>query len=152
MADDPRHPPRRIIVGIDGSEGARRALVWALAEARAHDAILEVVAAWALPADWAQGYNPERHVDLETKARLAAEETRAFVEETVGSTELPDGLEITTVEGQPAAVLLERAEDADLVVVGSRGRGGFSRLVLGSVSSAVVHHCSTPVVVIPAGA
>src|SRR5699024_9539730 len=73
MADDPRHPPRRIIVGIDGSEGARRALVWALAEARAHDAILEVVAAWALPADWAQGYNPERHVDLETKARLAAE-------------------------------------------------------------------------------
>jgi|SRR5699024_2899385 len=150
MVDRSLHPPRRIVVGVDGSEGARRALEWAIREARTHEAALDVISAWTLPADWAQGYNPELMADLETESQRVGTKTRAEVEEVVGTHDLPEWLTITTQEGPPAAILLERAEQADLIVVGSRGRGGFARMLLGSVSSAVVHHAPCPVVVIPA--
>jgi len=63
-----------------------------------------------------------------------------------------DGLSVerVAVEGLPAAVLIDRSVDADLLVVGSRGRGGFLALALGSVSTACVHHATCPVLVVPA--
>lgn len=150
MVDTQLQPPRRIVVGIDGSEHANRALAWALAEARAHGAALDVVSAWTLPAEWAQGYNPEWVVDLEAMGRRTADEAREAVASVYGSDELPDWITVTAVEGPAATILLERAEDADLIVVGTRGRGGISRLLLGSVSNAVIHHAPCPAVVVPA--
>src|SRR5699024_10867573 len=140
----------RIVVGIDGSEHADRALAWALAEARAHGATLDVIAAWTLPAEWAQGYNPEWVVDIESMGQRTADEARESVVSVYGSEERPDWIHISAIEGPASAVLLERAEDADLVVVGSRGRGGITRLILGSVSNAVIHHAPCPAVVVPA--
>jgi nucleotide-binding universal stress UspA family protein len=90
----------------------------------------------------------EAHVDpatLEAEARLQLE--RALAEVTV-----PSGVEIeqVVVYGSPAEAILQQSADADLVVVGSRGRGGFTGLLLGSVSQQVAHHARCPVVIVPA--
>lgn len=140
---------QRIVVGIDGSQGARRALEWAVAEAKLRDAHLVVVHAWLEPAAVAVGsavtagaVEPEIFED-------AAERTVAEVLGAIDTTGLPQGIESHVVASAPARALLDMAEDADLVVVGSRGRGGFTGLLLGSVSQQVAHHATCPVVIIP---
>lgn len=139
----------RIVVGIDGSQGARRALEWAVAEAKLRDAHLVVVHAWLEPAAVAVGSvitagGVEPEIFEET-----AERTVADVLGSVDTTGLPQGIESHVVSGAPARALLDAAEGADLVVVGSRGRGGFTGLLLGSVSQQVAHHATCPVVIIP---
>src|SRR5690242_4228627 len=123
-----------IVVGIDGSASARLATRWAAREAKMRHADLVLVSAWSMPLD---GYNfgdvpftdeALKSLEIEAEERLAeaAEEARAVA---------PDLWIITeAVEGQPAAVLLHTSRDADLLVIGSRGLGGFRGLVLGSVS------------------
>lgn len=140
---------QRIVVGIDGSQGARRALEWAVGEAKLRDAHLVVVHAWLEPAVVAVGSimsagGVEPEIFKET-----AERTVADVLGAVDTTGLPQGIESHVVAGAPALALLDAAKDADLVVVGSRGLGGFTGLLLGSVSQQVAHHATCPVVIIP---
>lgn len=140
---------QRIVVGIDGSQGARRALEWAIAEAKLRDAHLVVVHAWLEPAAVAVGSvitagGVEPEIFEET-----AERTVADVLGAADTTGLPQGIETHVVAGAPARALIDAAKDADLIVVGSRGHGGFTGLLLGSVSQQVAHHATCPVVIIP---
>ena len=137
----------KIVVGVDGSVGARAALRWAYEEARVHGAALEVVVAWQYPITTslpAFGSMPTPD-DLEGEAREAM--LAVIAEEGI----TPDaGVTVTTLvaEGTGAQALLEAAAKADLLVVGSRGHGGFTGLVLGSVSQQCVNHATVPVVVV----
>ena len=141
----------RIVVGIDGSDGAKRALGWAFSEAEQRGADLDVVVAWDLPYKWAEGFNTEWGEDSDYFARAAADEAGAVVDDLLDGKPRPGWLTVHAVEGPPAPVLIERARAADLLVLGTRGRGGFAKLLLGSVSNTCVHHAPCPVCVIPAG-
>lgn len=130
----------RIVVGIDGSPGADRALRWAIDEARQWNAHLDVVIAWSYLDQPTTEFDPHYG---EADARAAAE---AAIER-VGGAEGAD-VTITCCNDLPARALLDQAVGADLVVVGSRGLGGFKGLMLGSVSHQVVTHAPSPVVII----
>lgn len=139
-----------IIVGFDGSEHSRAALKWAIDEARQRHGQLHLVTAWNKPP---MAWYP---AVLETAAgEIAAEDSpqqtaRALQDEALKSAEQAG----ITASGQltethsPASAILNAARDADLVVVGSRGHGGFPGLHLGSVSTQVVNHAPCPVLVI----
>ena len=139
-----------ITVGIDGSDGAHRALEWAMKEAAAHHAPLTVVTVHEVAASGWTG-NPvilppdEPAVE---KARHAAEESVAKAAAQLGESQ-PLSVTVWAVNGFPAQELIEASRDADLLVVGSRGGGGFARLMMGSVSDQVMHHAYCPVVVVP---
>jgi len=139
----------RIVVGVDGSEGSQRALRWAIAEARLRHASVDAVHAWHAPYLLATPYAPAPSIDPSEFEG----EARAILERAV-ETEVADGVPVhrVLVCGPAAPTLLDHAKDADLLVVGSRGRGGFAGLLLGSVSQQVVAHAECPVVVIPAHA
>ena len=163
----------RIVVGVDASPNARRALAWAAAEARLRQAVLQVVHAYhsknlAAPVyfgsqhtrDAAVGAAGEPPPELTTSVhhREAFEEAvRSQADELLEALlgelgETVSGVEVqqTVVEDRhPADALVQLSVDADLLVVGSRGRGGFSELLLGSVSHAAVLHAVCPVVVVP---
>jgi len=134
----------RIVVGVDGSDHSRRALAWAIGEARARQAALVAVHAWHLPAAAASYAGPL--VD----PKLLEEEAAKALADALASADA-HGVEVEqrVVRGGPAAALLDAAADADLLVVGSRGHGGFAGLLLGSVSQQVCHHAACPVVVVP---
>jgi nucleotide-binding universal stress UspA family protein len=136
-----------------------KALEWALEEARLRRASLHVVHAWmvplidALPEPWAVGSPPLGPSDDEVHEHLEAA-ARAVLDASLAEARSADpGVEVQgeLVEARPAAALLAAADDADLLVVGSRGRGGFAGLLLGSVSAECAHHATCPVVVVPAG-
>jgi nucleotide-binding universal stress UspA family protein len=139
----------RIVVGVDGSPGAQVALQWALKLAEDTGAELEVVHAWEVNYAWIDGYA----AGLEDWARDAKRAAQACVDQAVSDTigTRPEYANVTrlAVEGRPAKVLLDRSKAADVLVVGSRGRGGFTGLLLGSVSQQCVHHSRVPVVVVP---
>jgi nucleotide-binding universal stress UspA family protein len=132
---------RRIVVGVDGSASSRRALRRAADEAEAHGATLEVVCAWSL-------------LDQETGAPFDPHHGEASVHadiEKLLAEELGDGrppLVVRPVNDLPARALVDAAEGAWLVVVGSRGRGGVTGLLLGSVSSHLAHHAPCPVLIV----
>jgi nucleotide-binding universal stress UspA family protein len=129
--------PYRIVVGFDGSEHSRRALIWAVEEARQRGGNLEVVRAWT-PGEF--GSNEEM-------GQIAQKNLDSEVAATLGP---PLELQVSTVvqQGHAAKVLVEQAQSADMLVVGSRGHGGFTGLLLGSVSHQVATHGRAPVVVI----
>lgn len=135
----------RIVVGVDGSDGSKAALRWAVGQAELSGAKVEAVAAWEYPATygWAPMYS-----DDETLPELTKKQVSETVRDTLGA-EAADLVGVTVTEGQSAHVLLTSAAGADLLVVGRRGRGGFAGLLLGSVSQHCVHHASCPVVVVP---
>jgi nucleotide-binding universal stress UspA family protein len=136
---------RRIVVGVDGSEASKDALRWAKAHAESDGAEVVAVSAWSYPvASFPMLVNqvatPETFdVEGETRASLAR-----VVKETLGDAEVTQQV----FEGHPVTVMLAAARDADLVVVGSRGHGGFVGSLLGSVSQSLVAHADCPVVVI----
>jgi nucleotide-binding universal stress UspA family protein len=138
----------KIIVGVDGSEHAARALDWAMAEAELRDVALRVVSAWHVPAAayGAPGFAPtsDRSVQ-ETFKEVAEDNAKAAVERARAG-----GINAAAavLQGQPAEVLVEAAADADLLVIGSRGRGGFAGLLLGSVSAQCAHHAPCPLVIV----
>lgn len=139
----------KIVVGVDGSDGARAALHWALDEATVRGAELAVVAAWqssAVAGLASVGAFPARDL-IEQSARDRLDELVA----TEGLADR-DHVTVTLVESSPAPALLDAAADADLLVVGSRGHGGFAGMLLGSVSQHCVTHAPCPVVVVPASA
>ena len=123
----------RIVVGVDDSPGGRAALAWAMREAELRRAELEVVHVWSLPM--AEGWNREWPVD-EAWFRNSNQAPRADGRRVHAA----DGAAVSTIlvpleADVPAIGLLEQARGADLLVVGSRGRGGFTGLLLGSVST-----------------
>jgi len=134
----------RVVVGVDGSETAQRALHWALAEARLRSATLEVVHAWRLPI--VGGMYATVALDDAVSEDLARHTVEAALakEDLAGVT-----VEHTLLCASPAEALLNAAGCADLVVVGSRGLGGLKRVLLGSVSRQVAHHTHCPIVVVP---
>lgn len=138
-----------IVVGIDDSPGARRALKWAAREARLHDARLDVIHVWAIPAQWAQGYGVEWTMDLGELGGDAQSMAEELVAGMLDERERPERINIAAIEGNASSILLEASKSAEMLVVGTRGRGGFARLLLGSVSTAIVHHAVCPVVIIP---
>ena len=147
-----------VVVGVDGSAGAAEALRWAVAEAHLRKARLRIVHAWTygytglplggfgamggfdsyLPFD---GIDP---VELQKAAEGLVETAIAKVAGGIRGVEL----QRRVVEGGAAQVLIGAAVGADLLVVGSRGHGGFAGLMLGSVSQQCVHHAPCPVVVV----
>jgi nucleotide-binding universal stress UspA family protein len=139
-----------IIVGIDGSAHSQKALEWAVHEAGIRNAPLTVLAvqqavggflstAVACPSDY----------ELTEGARkVAMAETEEALDQAADGSR-PTSVAVQAVLGVPAEELLNAATDADMIVVGARGSGGFKKLLLGSVSSDVVHHGQCPVVVIP---
>lgn len=139
----------RIVVGVDGSEGARHALRWAAEEADVHGSTVEAVHVWQFPMLTPALGAPMVAVDAGEFERGAEELLTEALHAAFGDA-LPERLERAVVEGYPASVLIDRSEGADLLVVGSRGRGGFAGLLLGSVSQQCVHHARCPVVVIHA--
>lgn len=139
----------QIVVGVDDSPGGRAALLWALREAELRHAGLEVVYVWSLPLN--EGWNAEWPVDETALGARAREFLDRFVADGVAALGSRAEVAATPLECEaPAFGLLERAAGADLLVVGSRGRGGFTGLLLGSVSTQCVHHATCPVVVVKA--
>ena len=141
-----------VVVGVDTSEGARVALRFAIGEARLRHAKLRVIHAWQFDSylgfSGFQGFLPAG-ADL-SELRCAAESALdALLDEIAPD---PDGVvvERRVVEGAPAAVLVEESRNADLLVVGSRGLGGFAGLLLGSVSHQSAQHAACPVVIVRA--
>lgn len=137
----------RILVGFDGSDHGHAALRFAIEEAKIRAAGLRVLCAWELPADNAGEFPPLE--EILKKFREAAEEIVAEAAATVDELAPEVEVEGLVVEGRPGAALVENASGAIMVVVGTRGHGGFTGLLLGSVSQEVITHSEIPVVVVP---
>jgi nucleotide-binding universal stress UspA family protein len=140
----------KVVVGVDGSEGSRKALRWAAAEATARGDDLELVHVWEPP----QAYAPHGLGAYPLDPEPIRDAARSLLEDLVSEARaLAPKIDIRgeLVEGAPAQALLEHARTADLLVVGSRGLGGFKSLLLGSVSQQVVHHAPCPIVIVPEG-
>ncbi len=136
---------KTVVVGVDGSPGSQKALTWAAAEAANHGADLMVLHVWERTL-------PPPGAGLGVSERIASDgpntdELLAQITEVLGD-DPPVVVRPTVKEGSPAKVLIEQSNDADLLVVGTRGHGGFRGLVLGSVSQHVAGyaHCSVTVV------
>lgn len=140
---------KKFVAGVDGSEGSRKALEWAVKQAALEGAKLTVVHVWHVPyAASGMGGIP---FDIQMLADGARETLDAMLSE-VDTSELVEPVEGLLMEGAAAPAILAAAEDADMVIVGSRGRGGFMGLLLGSVSQQVASHSTCPVVIIPTDA
>jgi nucleotide-binding universal stress UspA family protein len=138
---------RRVVVGVDGSDASYGALHWAIAEAARREAQLDVVNAYGFH-QYPSPYGPTVAVDpgqLEKSSKSMLEEMVAGAFGRSGPTA---AVELISASLTPAPALLESAKGADLLVVGSRGRGTFRGLMLGSVSQQCVHHAPCPVVVV----
>jgi nucleotide-binding universal stress UspA family protein len=139
----------RIVVGVDGSSHSEQALRWAIGQARLTGQPVEAVISWSVPVDYGAGaLGALTDVDWEGAATSTLMDT---VAKAVDSSDA-ERVSQRVVMGHPAQVLLDAAADAALLVVGSRGRGGFKGMLLGSVSQHVVARAACPVVVIRAPA
>ena len=142
---------QKIVVGVDGSETSQIALGWAAGHARRRGATLEVMSTWQPPGDpmtpMGMAYIPPSTAELETHAR---ERMDAMLEAAAAELE---GIEVEAVvtKGDASRVLCKAAEEAELLVLGSRGLGGFKGLVLGSVSARCANASPCPIAIIPPG-
>jgi nucleotide-binding universal stress UspA family protein len=139
-----------ITVGIDGSAHSTRALEWAIKEAAVRHAPVTVLTVHSVPMSGWTG-NPitlPQDAEDQEKAQQAAEEMTLKATSQLGAAQ-PSSVTVRAISGFPAQALIDASRTADLMVVGSRGAGGFTRLIIGSVSSQVVHHAHCPVVVVP---
>lgn len=139
----------RIVVGVDGSDGARAALRWAIREAHLRGVAVEALCVWSFPVPIGFPYAEMQGMAAEdfqkrAKATLAVEVDKALADEGLD-------VEVTqrTAMSHPVVALREAAANADLLVVGTRGRGGFTGLLLGSTSRECAQHAPCPVVIVP---
>ena len=140
-----------ILVGIDSSHDSERALEWAMKEAALRRAPLKVLAVHQAVMGWTgEGDSFPGDADAVERVRAAAQEATDKVLAGLGSAR-PEQVTVEAVNGIPAEALVRAAANADLIVVGSRGAGGFARLALGSVSSQLAHHAPCPLVIVPSG-
>jgi len=138
---------KTIVVGVDGSPGSRKALTWAAAEAADHGSDLVVINVWEhtlMPPAGSVSVS-ERYVP--DSSQRTADELTQVIHEELGD-EPPVFVQPVVKQGRPAKVLIEESANADLLVVGPRGHGGFVGLVLGSVSQHVAAYAKCPVVVV----
>jgi nucleotide-binding universal stress UspA family protein len=141
-----------IVVGIDGSHNSSHALEWAMSEAALRNADLTVITVNSVPASYWSGQpvalagDAERVEEIRKLAQEAVDKAAA----TLGD-KLPKSVKVVAISGFPAKTLIDTSKGADLMVIGSRGAGGFGSLILGSIASQVVHHSHSPVVVVPTG-
>jgi nucleotide-binding universal stress UspA family protein len=131
----------RIVVGVDGSDASLDAIRWALRQAQLTNSELEAVTSWTVPNQFAELVADPIDWDGQAKALL---------EEALAAVPIESDVQITrtALQGHPAQVLTGASESADLLVVGSRGHGGFAGMLLGSVSAHVSAHAHCPVVVV----
>jgi nucleotide-binding universal stress UspA family protein len=141
---EPGDDQHRIVVGVDGSDGSKAALRWAARQAELTGARLEAITGWEYPAFY--GWAPAMPDDYDYEA-LAARAQADAIDEVFGA-DRPATMEAKVVARHPAEALVEASEGADLLVVGSRGYGGFADALLGSVSTYCVHHAHCPVTII----
>ena len=149
MANEVREPDNRIVVGVEGSGGARAALRWAIKEARHRDAFVDVVTAYSttyVPASPDFNYVPLDPIDLEAEVKRMQD---SIIDEVLAEVDI-EGVEIRRrmVRGRASDTLIAESDNAAMLVVGSRGRGGFRGLLLGSVSQQIAQHGSCPVVIV----
>jgi len=143
-----------IVVGVDGSAESIAAIRWAVEEGRLRKTAVRAVHVWQYPlmstgdAFFGPGFDP-LPIDPGELRELAVAGLADAVRK---ATDVPDAVEQEVVEGHAAEGLVEAAKDAELLVVGSRGHGGFGGLLLGSVSQACAHHARCPVVIVRSGA
>lgn len=134
-----------IVVGVDGSESSRQALAWAAAEAELHHEELLLVQSWNEPMFGGPGFSAMYETDVAVQdAKAALESISAATRELHPEVHVASAL----IDGRPAMSLVMRARDAELLVVGSRGNGGFLGLELGSVSTKAARRSPVPVVVV----
>lgn len=150
-----------IVVGVDGSPQSKKALAWALEEARLRGASVRAIHVYDVPGVTPYAFPEEAAVttdqiaELEKVLQASAADSRArataLIEQAVAELGQVDDVKVdaVAVHGRPAPKLIEESEDADLLVVGSRGRGGFTELLLGSVSHQLAQHAVCPVVILP---
>jgi nucleotide-binding universal stress UspA family protein len=140
-----------IIVGIDGSTHSERALEWAVREASMRQVPLRVITVFRRAiSHWGAGaITDPQDAEVIVRARQAAQDATDKALARAGDTR-PKSVTVEAFGGVPAEELVNASRDADMIVVGSRGTGGFARLHLGSVGSQVVHHAQCPIVIIPA--
>lgn len=142
---------RKIVVGIEGSGGAKAALKWAIQEAKFRHATIVVATAFSpswVPVSPDFTYIPVDNFNVEDEVGRMQEHIAHEVLEEVGAAKAD--IKYVRKKGSPADTLIAiaEAEDADMLVVGSRGRGGVRGLLLGSVSHQIAHHGSCPVVIV----
>jgi nucleotide-binding universal stress UspA family protein len=143
----PHSPAPRIVAGVDGSPMSIAALRWAIRQAAVTGGTVDAVIAWEFPvAGGSFGWAPTAPFDDTDYSELAAKTLNAAVAEVSP----PPGVAIHQIvtHGNAAQVLLDAAKDADLLVVGNRGHGGFADALIGSVSVRCLHHATCPVVII----
>ncbi|WNM36546.1 universal stress protein [Streptomyces sp. Li-HN-5-11] len=142
MAPSERDP--RVVVGVDGSPSSYAALRWAVGYAQLVGGVVEAVHAWNTPTElgWS-GLLVDPEFDLERARERFTDELRA-----VFADERPADVRELLIHGDPSETLISLSEGADVLVVGSRGRGGFTRAMLGSVSQRCAQHAACPVVVV----
>ena len=138
-----------IVVGIDGSEHSHFALEWAMRYAELRHLPLNVITVVdrSTPG-WAGVMVVINDEPQLTQAKDAALEAVAKAAAPLGD-EVPPSVLVQAYLGLPAEILMRESQDAELLVVGSRGAGGFARLMMGSVSTQVAHHSKVPVVIVP---
>jgi len=138
---------RRIVVGVDGSGPSKAALRWAIRQAKLTGGSVDAVTAWHYPSTYGWAPVADGAIDIEGEAKKILTEARAEV----SGLEPDVPVEPVVAEGHAADVLLRRAREAELLVVGSRGHGGFASAMLGSVSMNCVLHAHCPVLVLRDG-
>ena len=144
---------QRIVVGVDGSAASVKALRWAAQQATMTDATLDVVLAWEPPtiADSAPLFGAPSMARVPVSTEEVLDSAQRRLDEVIDATNArASGAKIAAkvVEGHPAPVLIQAAQDADLLVVGSSGHGAFIGMLLGSVTGHVTAHAPCPVVVV----
>ncbi len=139
--------PPRVVVGVDGSALAANALEFAIEEAQLRKATLHVTYAYTVMSSPVTGSTGKDY--YEQVERVAKE----FLEEIMAKAPSTEGLDVEWlgVPGNPSEVLIEASRGATLLVVGSRGQGGFLGLLMGSVSTQCVHYSHCPVLVVREG-
>ena len=139
-----KHPEPLVVVGVDGSDSSKAALRWAARFAAMFGGRVDVITAWHIPTTFAgPGYIPSTF-DLS----VDYEKVLGNVVDEVFGSERPRNMRLAVREGSAARVLLDESKDATMLVVGSRGHGGFAGLLLGSVSAKVAEHATCPVLII----
>lgn len=138
----------RIVVGVDGSEPSKKALRWAARIGTAIGAPITAVMTWTVSPVYGDTYFPDNWDPKGDAAQVLTDTVDAAFE----GIERPADIDMVVAQGQPTKVLLDEGADAEMIVVGSRGHGGFTGLLLGSVSSSVAAHAKCPVLVVHADA
>ena len=139
-----------ILVGIDGSAHSERVLEWAAKEAALrHTSLTVLTVHQAVAGFWGGTLRYAGDEDLVKKGRQAAQAETDKVLAGLGDAR-PTSVTVKAIEARPDEAILAEGADADMIVLGSRGGGGFSRLLLGSVSANVVQHAKVPVMILPA--